>query len=415
MNTKKNTYRFLAFLLIVTSTSFSYGQIEQYNYKRAIDGISNEWHTIELPNSVFNKVSKNLSDIRIFGITKNNDTIEAPYVLKVSSDKISKNKIVFKSINNVHNGNGYYYTFEIPSAKQINQLNLDFDTTNFDWKLKFEASQNLKEWFTIKDNYRVVSIENEIINYQFTKLIFPNSKYKYYRLLVKSKKNPKLKIAHLDFNTIQKGRLRDYTIANISQNNNKKSKQTTVTIELDSIVPISYLKVNIDSKIDYYRSYKLDYLSSRFKTEKGWKENYNSITNGVLNSIDNNEINFGAITTKKLRLVINNQDNKALAVSSIDCKGYIYKLLVRFDEDANYFLTYGNINAAKPNYDILRFPDKIPTDASLISLGKENVIAKQDVAKTEALFTNKAWLWAVMLVIMVLLTWFSLKMMRNTK
>lgn len=415
MNKKKNTYKFLVFLLLVVSTSFSYGQIEQYNYKRTLDSISNEWHTIELPNPIFGKVSKNLSDIRIFGITKNNDTIEAPYILTVSSDKISKNKIAFKSLNKAHNSKGYYYTFEIPSAKKINQLNLDFDTNNFDWKLKLEASQNLKEWFTIRDNYRIVSLQNDAVNYHFTKIVFENSNYKYYRLLVKSKKNPKLKIPKLNFNTLQKGRLRDYTITNISQKNNKKSKQTVVTIELDSIVPISYLKVNIDSKIDYYRPYKLEYLSSRFKTEKGWKENYSLITNGVLNSVDNNEINFGAITAKKIRLVINNQDNKALAVSSINCKGNIYKLLVRFDEEANYFLTYGNKYVNKPNYDISQFSDKIPTNASLISLGKENVIAKQNVAKTEALFTNKAWLWAVILVIMVLLTWFSLKMMRNTK
>lgn len=407
-------FKLLSFLLLVTFTATSYGQMEQYDYKRSLSGISDEWHSIELPNPIFSKVSKNLTDIRIFGITKNRDTIEAPYILTNSNSKFNNAKITFKSINDSHNSKGYFYTFEITSAKEINQLNLDFDTDNFDWKLKLEASQNLKEWFTIADNYRVVSIKNDVVNYQFTKLAFKNSKYKYYRLLVKSKENPKLKIAHLNFNTLVKGKFRDYIITNISQAINKGNKQTVIEIELDSLVPINYLKINIDSNTDFYRPFKLMSLSNRFKTEKGWKENYRTVANGVLNSVDSNEISFNTISSKKLKLVVNNYDNKPLVFSSFNCRGPIYKLTARFDEeDTNYFLTYGNKSAHKPNYDITRFTDKIPTNSSIIKLGDEIIIDKIAPAKIDALFMNKIWLWAVMLIIIVLLTWFSLKMMRN--
>ncbi len=408
----KNLFK-LTILLLLLSFVTSYGQMKQYHYKRPLKGISKDWHSIILPNPIFSKVSKDLADIRVFGITKNNDTIEAPYILKTSRDTFEKTKIDFKSINNAHNSQGYYYTFEIPSVKKINQLNLDFAVANFDWKLKLEGSQDLKEWFTITDDYRVVSIKNDVINYQFTKLVFPNSKYKYYRLLVKTKKNPKLKIAHLDFNIVKKGKFRTYSVRNISQSVVKKYKQTIVEITLDSLVPISYLKVNIASKIDYYRPFKLEYIHHRFKTEKGWKENYYTATTGILNSVDNNEIHFNTVIAKKLKLTIDNFDNKPLNISSIDCKGRIYTLTVRFDDDANYFLTYGYKKATKPNYDITRFLDKIPTNATSISLGDEISIEKATDTKTEALFTNKIWLWIIMFVIMFLLTWFSLKMIRN--
>ncbi len=75
-------------LLLLLVCSYSYGQIEQYNYKRELIGVSDQWHKVILTDEIFGKVSGNLSDIRIFGITANNDTIETPYLLRLTSEKL---------------------------------------------------------------------------------------------------------------------------------------------------------------------------------------------------------------------------------------------------------------------------------------------------------------------------------------
>jgi len=85
----------LAFLLL-WSYSFSFGQMNEYNYKRVLTGIKDEWHNIVLPNEIFGKVKQDLSDIRVFGITKDNDTIEVPYILRLATEKYQKKK--FRSI-----------------------------------------------------------------------------------------------------------------------------------------------------------------------------------------------------------------------------------------------------------------------------------------------------------------------------
>ena len=77
----KLTINIFTFLLFVYSLSFA--QTEQYNYKRELKGISEQWHKIILPDEIFGKTSQNLSDIRIFGIKENFDTIEAPYLLQL--------------------------------------------------------------------------------------------------------------------------------------------------------------------------------------------------------------------------------------------------------------------------------------------------------------------------------------------
>jgi len=68
----------------------------------------------------------------------------------------------------------------------------------------------------------------------------------------------------------------------------------------------------------------------------------------------------------------------------------------------------------RPQYDIARFTDKIPESPPVISLGKERVLSgEEEQPAVHPLFANKAWLWAVMVVIIGLLGWFSFRMMRK--
>ena len=75
---KNKLVLFIAFFV----AEIAFAQLDTYNYSREINNISETWHSIDLPNGVFEKVSNNLNDFRIYGITET-DTIEAPYLLKI--------------------------------------------------------------------------------------------------------------------------------------------------------------------------------------------------------------------------------------------------------------------------------------------------------------------------------------------
>jgi hypothetical protein len=182
--------RIFAFLLF--SCSFLYGQMEQYTYKRELKNVSGQWHRIMLPGEIFAKTSQDLNDIRIFGITPDNDTIEVPYILRLSTDNISQKEVAYKTLNASHNDKGHYFTFEVPANEPVNQIELEFRQLNFDWLVTLEGSQNQGEWVTVLEDYRILSIKNELTDFQFTTLAFPESKYRYFRLLIDSKENPEL-------------------------------------------------------------------------------------------------------------------------------------------------------------------------------------------------------------------------------
>jgi Protein of unknown function (DUF3999) len=396
--------------LLLLFCSASFAQTEQANYKREVLGIKDQWHKIILPNNIYAKVLPQLSDIRIVGITKENDTLEAPYILQTVEEKLSKKEVAFHLINQSKNEKGYYFTFEIPTKNPVNEIKLDFNQQNFDWKVMLQGSQNQQEWFTILEDYRILSIKNEHANYQFTKINFPDSKYRYVKLLIISATKPELLSAKISLNENMNATYRKYDIRSVIIKEEKPANQTIIHVDLKLHVPVCNLKLYVNNKIDYYRPITIEYLSDSTKTPKGWKYNYSILTSGTLNSIEKNEFMFNSTLLQKLKITIFNQDNEPLKIDSLQVKGYVHELIVRFNKPATYYLIYGNKQLSKPNYDIDRFTENIPVALTEVNLGNEQLIKKEDAKITEPLFKNTLWLWVVMGVIIIILGWFSVKM-----
>ncbi len=399
--------------LLLLVCSYSYGQIDEYNYKRELQGITDQWHKVELPDALFGKVSSNLSDIRIYGITTDNDTIEAPYLLQILRGKTSSNEVSFKTINSSHNEKGYYFTFKIPTKEFINQIKLDFKQDNFDWKLTLEGSQNQQEWFRILENYRILSISNEQTDYQFTKVTFPNSNYRYFRMLINSKKKPELETTKITFDEVSGANLKNYVIKKVKISEKKSAKQTIIDVDLENPVPVSILKIKITDTFDYYRPVTIKYLTDSVKTEQGWHYNYRTLSSGTLSSIEKNKFKFNSTTLQKLKIIIHNHDNEPLKINTLEVKGYTHELIARFTKPAKYYLTYGNSKIGKPDYDLNHLATNIPSTLTTLTLKSEQIIDKKEVPTVEPLFKNKIWLWAIMAIIILLLGWFSLKMIRK--
>jgi hypothetical protein len=405
----KITVSFLLLLQCICGVA----QTDQYKYRRELLGIDTTWHKVVLPNKAFEKISHNFSDIRIIGFTKNSDTIEAPYILRVDEEKITQLEVTFKLINRSRGNKGYYFTFEAPIESAINQIVLDFKQQNYDWKLTLAGSQNQHEWFSIIEDYRILSIKNGGTDFHFSKIDFATSKYRYYRLFINSDTQPELIAAKLLLNKVVEGTYSNHTINSYTTDENKQRKQTIIKVSLEEDIPVSKLTINVKDMIDYYRPVTVNYLVDSVKTEKGWKYNFGYLTSGTLNSIEKNEFKFNNTVLKKLEIIIENQNNEPLQIESLAVQGYSQQVIARFIEPASYFLFYGNANAEVPHYDIIRFADKIPTTLTTLTLGNEQLMETNAIEKTKPLFQNKFWLWITMGFIIVLLGLFSIRMIQQ--
>ena len=401
-------------LIFMGFTAFLVAQQNTYNYKRNLENITYKWHYISLPDAMVGKLKPNLSDIRIYGITTTKDTIEAPYFVDVLAEKIIKNTIAFEIINTTKAKNGYYYTFKTEKEANLETLNLKFSNPNFDWLTTLEGSQNQLDWFTILEDYRIVSIKNESTDYNFSKLKFKPTKYTYYRLLVKSDAQPNLVSATLNNFEITNGNYSAFKVKNTQVKTLKKEKKTVIKLTLTQPYALSKLDFNIEKQFDYYRPLTIEYLSDSLKTEKGWNYYYKTLYTGTLSSFEANRFKFESTVCKTLRLTVYNNDNEPLTLNTVEAFGYKHQLTARFTTNAKYSLVYGNKSAIKPRYDILNFKKNIPKSLNTLTLGEELLITNaDDVLEPKSTFFNTYWLWAILAIIIALLAVFTLKMMKN--
>lgn len=403
----------LIFALFLGHSFGVIGQTDGYTYERELSGVNSNWHQVVLPNTIFDKVAKDLSDIRVLGITKDNDTIEAPYILRESRENNSYNWVNIEQINAVNTAEKHYVTYQIPKNEIINEIRLDFNTPNFDWLLTLEGSQDNQNWFTILENYRILAIKNGLTDYKFTTLRFTNAKYRYFRVGIKSKADPQFLGAQIGKLTAVPATKVIYPVKKLNIAQEPRTQRTAVNLSLEQKVPVSHLEIRCKDQLDYYRPISIRSITDSIQTEKGWRYNYATLFVGTLSSLEKNGFEFPSTIASKIQIRIENEDNEPLEIESVVVQGHKYWLDVRFAKEARYSLIYGNPYAVKPKYDLRRFQESIPKNAAALTMGVESLRTKALMETSSALFENKFWLWAIMGIIMLVLGWFSLNMIRK--
>lgn len=405
--------KFKLLLLLLACAVFTQAQTNIYKYKRQITGVNSVWHSIKLPDDLYKKINLGSEDLRIFAIS-GKDTVEVPYLLKQQASQISSSEIPFKQLNQSVLGEVYYYTFQLDKTDAINQISLDFKQENFDWKVTLEGSNDNQNWFGILKDYRILSIKNKDTDYQFTKLSFPDSKYQFYRIAIKSNTQPTLTNTKTTRADTVKGVYEEVKYQSYALKNDAKNKETVIEVSFKTAVPVSYISLNAQSDFDFYRPIKIEYATDSIKTEKGAEYIFTTIYEGTISSLEPSKFNFTNTISSKLKITINNYDNRPLRLSGLVVKGNSYELIARFDDlKGSYALYYGNENVQSPNYEIEKFESKIPGNLTNISISEEQKNPSYSIKTEKPLFENKIWLWALMALIIGLLGFFSFKMLKN--
>jgi len=261
--------------IFLCTSGIVFGQMNNYTYKRLLSGINAQWHSIRIPDDIYGKVANDLSDIRIYGLTSKNDTVEAPFIIRRSEEENLSKTINFKLINLSSTEAGYFYTFDVPGGTIINRMNLNLGRSNFDLTVRIEGSQDQLNWYTIIDKYRIVGLSNTETEFAYTDISFSDSKYRYLRLFIPGKEDPKVTSASLTLQQTTNSRFRTFEVKSI--NRLEESTQTIIELNIGKKLPVSRLRFNIKEKIDYFRPLRIEYASDSVETEMGWLVNYSTL------------------------------------------------------------------------------------------------------------------------------------------
>ncbi|MBT1698338.1 DUF3999 family protein [Fulvivirgaceae bacterium PWU4] len=383
---------------------------DSFSYRRKVNGVQQKaWHTITLPPDIFIHCDRDLKDLRLYSIAGNDTTI-VPYLLKKRSTEIKEQEAELTAINKSKKGDVLYMTFELPKDLKVNFISLAFQETNYFAFATIEGSNNKKEWFMLRENQRIFSLDNAVDSYEYSKVNFPITDYRYLRVSVRSDKQVTFERAVFRHQQITEGKYTPVP-SRWSITDSKKTKQTVIDISLQHYQPLGNLRIKTDNSNNYYRYCEIAVLIDSVKTEKGWVKNYGTVHEGYLTSYTPNEFSLDGEQTSHLRLIINNLDNEPLKITGIDVDGPAVELVAEL-EPGDTYLFYGNRALSAPYYELRHFEEKIPTASATATLGEEQSIAAPQT-KISALFENKFWLWGIMIVVIGLLGFFTLRMMKG--
>lgn len=399
----------LIILFFTIQLSVCFGQSSDFAYKRKLAPVQKEeWYAITLPVDVFKKLQPGYPDVRLYQFN-GKDTTEIPYLIKVKNDEVSEGVISLPVLNKSTKDKSLYLTFQLNRDLSVNYLDLNFEEKNFNGHVRLEGSNDQKEWFELVNSQRILSIQNQDIDFKASTLNFPLTNYKFLRTSISSDK--KLTFEDATFRT-KEVKVGSFTEIKSSQSitQDKKSKQTIAEINLNEFQPISRLSVKVNQSGDYYRSFALESLRDSIQSpNKKWQYNYEPVFNGYLTSIEPNNFEFNVISAKKLKLTIYNADNSPLKIEGISASGPQVQLIAKLSTGDNY-LFYGNSRAYAPSYDLVHFEDQIPDSLTSVSLDKEEKLIPEK-AKVSPLLENKLWLWIAMGAIIALLGFATIRMM----
>lgn len=379
----------------------------QFRYQRKIAEVPTAgWHAIALPESVLTKLDRSFSDIRIYS----DDRTETPYLLRISRDEISKQEVTLDTYNVSRKGTDLFFTIKLANDISINHAVINLVEENFDTYVTIEGSNDEKEWFQIDTAQRIISMADKNIRYTSNTVFWSTSRFMFLRFKIANAKSLTLSSVNFSLTTRKSG---NYKMSTRAVSTATKDKATEFVSTFISTQYISKLTIEAEPNQKFYRNYQVEMLTDSFKTEKGWQRNYATLQSGVITSLRQDTIQIEPTLLNNLRVIVFNEDNTPIKITAITTWSPEVSLITSLSK-GNYVIKYSNPKIGAANYDLSHFVNEIPNELTSLIIGDEEILSTEEETTEEPWFKNKNWLWAIMLLVIGLLGFFTIRMLKKS-
>lgn len=380
-----NILAFIFFIFCFLPFAFAEGphDLNNFLYSTAIKGPLQKGalYRVPLSEEILRNCAHGCADARIF----DGDGKEIPYVLIESRGSSDGGETYpFEITDYVETHETETVSMRLPEKyRSINTIRISTQNRDFRKQVEVYGSRDLKTWSSvIKDSIWDFSSQ---IDLRKTEIIFPESDYRYYRLVLTNAKKNEMKDETIRLN--YRGGT-NYHEFDFSVENDKKGKfhisrvdgitpQSKVKPVYDEVVLTSFSSqkdgdstvMDIEAAVPFERV-SLDIANSYYFrkvdiyfSENAKKGSYRFITTGRIYSFPLSE----TIETRNLiecpdsskghyRFVIENRSNPSLDIKNVKFEWVRRNLyFIALSDSSHYTLWFGNSPLEKPEYDIVNF------------------------------------------------------------
>lgn len=408
---QKHLYKYLLYSILLIWIPEAFAQ--EFKYEAKLGQVPLEgFYSIDLRPELLSKLKGDLSDIRIYEISKNE---EIPYLLQKENGSFDLSYFEEYPIVKQYNVPHRFTSVTIKNVQKSTIDNFCLITQNSDaYKTaKLSGSNDQKNWYVIKENYFLGSLYSDNSVQSEKTISFPLSDYAFFKLDISDSLNDPLLIKKIGCYATRKieSLYAETPKPKISQADSHKLKRSYIRLKFMEPYPIHKFHLTFTGPKFYNRAASLHKVLYDVKG----KEYTEVVADFRVFSNADNTIHIPETSAKEYLLTIDNQDNKALALTDFQSYNLKRRLVASFKPQTYYLLKFGDTKLEAPTYDLEYFKDSIPAQPTATTVLTISSIAPKDapVAPATQWFKNKLWIWISLILVGGLLAYIAVRMVKD--
>lgn len=387
----------------------AFAQTKGYNYYSDLDRVGRSgFYHVELTPEISAHLKPDLTDIRIV----NNEGKWIPHLLRIPANIETRHPALW-DLKYLITENSIRNTVAIieKGNDTVTNIIVEINNTTAQRFCTLSGSDNKQNWYVINDSILPDTPLREASVTARMRINFPPISYPYLRLTIRNNNKDPYNITGIfsevpvTDNTLQKKIIHNPLPVIRQKDSGKISYVTIIQRE-----PYLFSNITLEvAGVRYFSRKSMLYIPGGNNAAPGFGD---PITSFTISNNSTMHFRFPLVKSKILYLLIHNEDNLPLTVSSINT-GYDQMYITGYlEQGKTYRIITDNPNATAPDYDLstlhFKYADSIPFLHALkpAPLPSEN-------SATALFFNKRILLWSAVSLMLVVLLFFTLKMLRE--
>jgi hypothetical protein len=349
---------------------------QQFSHKSKVPDVKQKaFYHILLPVSLAAYAESDYRDLRLF----NDKGKEVPYLLKKENfQSISENFRSFEMIRNEQNQGIHTIVIHNPDKQKLSELLVELANADAERPVRISGSDNEQDWFVVRDGFYFSALELSDETKVFKALQFPASDYRYFKIEIKNNNKPSLAISKIGISTQIRVQNVLQKVDAITWSKKDSNRKTIIDVFCKPANRIDRLRFVIRDPKLFQRDVRI------YATEKEVQESLpigssvkikrapqaplimRASLNALQATIINLDESLSRLQQDHLIIEIENDDNIPLSIESIQAYQLNTFITAELYPDRHYFMYCGDSMLSFPQYDLIYFQNKIPSDTKVI-------------------------------------------------
>ncbi len=388
------------------------GYCQRYVGEASIPKITKDgYYKIAIPPEINDYLSPGFTNLRIV----DNADQEIPYIIKEEVPIRQTEKFQEYELQRIKNKKSTELILKNPDRKSINNIHLKIRNAEVTKEATLLGSDDHQNWFALKEKFDLFPINGGNGTYEMKLVEFPLSNYLFYSLRISDSLTAPINIltaGYYDANT-ETGQFTTVP-GKVTYSNDGQKKQSYLKLSFDTLQYVDRIDLSMKGSQPYFlrRASLAESRERKLKKRKKQKYQY-TLDEFEISSTHPTQIDTKGSRFQEIQIVIENDDDTPLELVSFTALQVRRYVITWLSSSKEYQLKIGKRNLPSPSYDLRFFTDSIPKQIESIAAGPVQINKKKETPYSFSFFTTKKFIWAAVIIVVLLLAYLSMKMVKE--